>query len=42
MDELGFHYRLTDFQCALGITQLNKLNKFVNKESKFLRSIIHL
>ena len=42
MDELGFHYRLTDFQCALGITQLNKLNKFVNKRDKFLRSIIHL
>ena len=27
--ELGFNYRLTDFQCNLGISQLNKLNDFV-------------
>lgn len=37
MDELGFHYRLTDFQCALGITQLNKLNKFVNKREQIFK-----
>ncbi len=29
MQELGFHYRITDIQCALGLSQLTKLNKFV-------------
>lgn len=26
---LGYHYRITDIQCALGITQLAKLERFV-------------
>jgi UDP-4-amino-4,6-dideoxy-N-acetyl-beta-L-altrosamine transaminase len=26
---LGFNFRITDFQCALGISQLRKLDKFV-------------
>ncbi len=30
MISLGFNYRLTDLQCALGISQLNKLDLFVN------------
>jgi UDP-4-amino-4,6-dideoxy-N-acetyl-beta-L-altrosamine transaminase len=29
MQELGFNYRLTDFQCALGISQLKKIGKFI-------------
>lgn len=29
MQELGFNYRITDFQCALGISQLNKIDNFV-------------
>lgn len=29
MHEVGFNYRITDFQCALGINQLKRLNKFV-------------
>ncbi|HOV86309.1 MAG TPA: UDP-4-amino-4,6-dideoxy-N-acetyl-beta-L-altrosamine transaminase [Syntrophobacteraceae bacterium] len=29
MTDLGFNYRLTDFQCALGISQLSKLRGFV-------------
>ena len=29
--ELGFHYRLTDIQAALGISQLKKLSKFVKR-----------
>lgn len=29
MQELSFNYRITDIQCALGITQLAKLDKFV-------------
>ena len=34
MSDLGFHYRITDFQCALGISQLKKLNKFVSQRTK--------
>lgn len=29
MQELGFNYRITDFQCALGVSQLDKVDKFV-------------
>jgi perosamine synthetase len=29
MQSLGYNYRITDFQCALGLSQLKKLNKFV-------------
>lgn len=29
MTELGYNYRLPDINCALGISQLEKLNKFV-------------
>ena len=31
MQELGFHYRITDIQCALGLSQLKKLDDFVYK-----------
>ena len=31
MHEPGFNYRITDFQCALGISQLNKLDGFLKK-----------
>ena len=31
MTTLGFNYRLTDFQSALGSSQLKKLNYFVKK-----------
>lgn len=31
MHEPGFNYRITDFQCALGISQLKKLNGFLKK-----------
>jgi len=30
MQELGFNYRITDFQCALGQDQLTKIDEFVN------------
>jgi len=33
MKELGFNYRISDIQCALGISQLNKLNKFIKKRN---------
>lgn len=31
MHEMGYNYRITDFQCALGSNQLKKLNRFVQK-----------
>jgi len=31
MRELGFNYRITDIQCALGLSQLKKLNAFIAK-----------
>ena len=33
--ELGFNYRITDFQCALGLSQLKKLKKIIQKR-KFI------
>jgi perosamine synthetase len=34
MHEVGFNYRITDFQCALGSSQLKKLDQFVQKRRK--------
>lgn len=31
MQELGFNYRITDFQCALGINQLKRVDKFLKR-----------
>ncbi|WP_419767668.1 UDP-4-amino-4,6-dideoxy-N-acetyl-beta-L-altrosamine transaminase [Arcobacter sp.] len=31
MTQLGFNYRLTDIACALGISQLKRLDEFLNK-----------
>jgi UDP-4-amino-4,6-dideoxy-N-acetyl-beta-L-altrosamine transaminase len=31
MRELGFNYRITDIQCALGLSQLNKLDNFIDR-----------
>lgn len=31
MRELGFNYRITDIQCALGLSQLTKLDKFIER-----------
>ena len=34
MVDLGFNYRMTDFQCALGISQLRKLPRFLERRRK--------
>ena len=34
MHNLGFNYRLTDIQCALGLSQLSKLERFVKNREK--------
>ena len=37
MQELGYHYRATDIQCALGISQLKKINKFLAKRKNIAK-----
>lgn len=34
MQSLGFNYRLSDLQCALGVSQLKKLNQFVDRRQE--------
>lgn len=37
MYNIGFNYRVTDFQCALGISQLKKLNIFIKKRNNLAK-----
>lgn len=38
MQHLGFNYRITDIQCALGISQLDKLDSFVKNRRKIAKT----
>lgn len=35
--DLGYNYRITDIQCALGISQLNKLDKFIKRRKELVK-----
>lgn len=35
--DLGYNYRITDLQCAMGISQLNKLDKFIERRKKLVK-----
>ena len=37
MINLGFNYRITDIQCALGISQLKKLPTFINRRVEIVK-----
>ena len=34
MQELGFHYRITDIQASLAVSQIKRIKSFVNKRFK--------
>jgi len=38
MQELGFHYRITDIQCSLGLSQLKKLDSFISRRRKLVEN----
>ncbi len=37
MHELGYNYRISDIQCALGISQLKKINKFIKRKREIAK-----
>ncbi|MFT5519440.1 MAG: perosamine synthetase [Enterobacterales bacterium] len=37
MQELGYNYRITDFQCALALSQLQKINKFMQRRKEIAK-----
>ncbi len=37
MRDLGFNYRITDIQCALGLSQLSKLDSFIERRIELVK-----
>jgi len=37
MQELGYNYRLTDFQCALGLNQLKKIDRIIQRRREIVQ-----
>jgi len=37
MQELGYNYRLTDFQCALGLSQLKKIDRIIQRRREIVK-----
>jgi len=37
VQELGFHYRINDIQCALALSQLKKIEKFISKRMAIVK-----
>lgn len=35
--DLGYNYRITDIQCALGLSQMNKIDEFVNRRRRIVK-----
>ena len=42
MISLGYNYKITDFQCALGLSQLKKLKTFISKRHKIAKLYIKI
>ena len=38
MQELGFHYRITDIQCSLALSQFKKLDRFIEKRRSLVKT----
>jgi len=37
MQEFGFHYRINDIQCALGISQMKKIDTFISRRRSLVK-----